>query len=204
MAANPSSQSTTAEQTAQGSFAERIRFDPIYAALEKRNIHLTEEEKKKFQEITLQELRANDGGLLGEGGSNLLYMLLAFIQNIVKNLTKNGANEIGNSLSTAGNNTLEQGSLNQLNAATARINFRMSQEGGNLARAAELATTQRIITGSERRPAIDMENSIFNQLVAGINLPPGTSTSLNQTGNVETPRTPARTAQDTASLTTGA
>lgn len=194
MAANPSSQSTTAEQTAQGSFAERIRFDPIYAALEKRNIHLTEEEKKKFQEITLQELRANDGGLLGEGGSNLLYMLLAFIQNIVKNLTKNGANEIGNSLSTAGSTTLEQGSLNQLNNATARINLRLSEAGGNLARAVEL------VGDSEHRTA----NSIFNQLVAGINLPPGTSTSLNQTGNVETPRTPARTAQDTASLTTGA
>jgi hypothetical protein len=160
-----------------------VSFATVFQGLEKRGITLSDEEKKKFEEITLAQLRKYDGGVpvgndFGTSAVNLVYMLFAFIQNL---FAGGNVTDMQSLLTHAGDTvtrTGEQGKLKMLNDATIGIYERLKSQGGNLAAAAELVSGQAV---GHRPP--DMAESIFRQIQSTIDLPEGTRISLNEGAN---------------------
>ena len=183
----------TPEQKPSGDFSKRVNYSTIYANLRERGITFTQEEEKKFEEICNEQLGKYNGELvgnnLGASGQSLVYMLFAFIQNLFNGGGLNDLSNIGNAISGAGTETSEQTKLWQLNQATIGIYNSLAGSGGNLARAAELVTGQKPVSAQDQSLPVDMNGSIFNQLVGDIRLPANTPTSLNErmSGNFTPP-----------------
>lgn len=177
-----------------GSFVDRVSFATVFQGLEKRGITLSDDEKKKFEEITLAQLRKHDGGVpigndFGTSAVNLVYVLLAFFKNL---LTGGNITDAQSLIDHAGNTvtrTGEQGKLKMLNDATIGIYEGLKAQGGNLAAAAELVSGQAV----GHRPT-DMSESIYRQIRNTISLPEGTSVNINEATKAPTglPHTPKR------------
>jgi hypothetical protein len=195
---------STSPPTTNDSFAERVNFATVYYGLKQHGIALTDEEKKKFETITREELLKNNGQLfgndLGNSAVNLIYLLFAFIQNVFNGNLTNDLGNLGSNLSQIASQTNEQDKLNQLHQATMRIHQRLSAQGGNLAAAADLVTTKKPITTNDRSGPVEMKESIFHQLVAGIEIPAGTTTSLNERMKMSS-LPPKQKSSDTQGLT---
>ena len=169
-----------AQLTTSGSFVDRVSFATVFQGLEKRGITLSDEEKKKFEEITLAQLRKHDGGVpvgndFGTSAVNLVYVLFAFFKNL---LTGGNITDTESLIAHAGNSATrsgEQGKLKMLNDATIGIYEGLKAQGGNLAAAAELVSGQAV---GHRPP--DMAESVYRQIQGTINLPEGTSVNLSE------------------------
>jgi hypothetical protein len=169
-----------AQPATSGSFVDRVSFATVFQGLEKRGITLSDEEKEKFKEITLAQLRKHDGGVpvgndFGTSAVNLVYVLFAFFKNL---LTGGNITDTESLIAHAGNiatHTGELGKLKMLEDATIGIYRRLKAQGGNLAAAAELVSGKAV---GHRPP--DMAESVYRQIQDTINLPEGTSVNLSE------------------------
>ena len=182
LTSTPPSADTSAQPSAPGAssgmetkFSAQIDYDVVFGGLEQKGIALSEDEKKRFKEITAKTLDKHDNAVFsGLGPSNIFYLLFAFLGNLLGGQGSTDLSDLGSHLSSSNDKAVEMSKLRQLHGASMEIKRHLEAEGGNLAAAAGLATAVHE-NGQAYQP---MEGSIYKQLMTGINLPEGSSSTL--------------------------
>lgn len=170
MANQPSNPTTPSAQTLS---AERIDFNLLYGALESQGFQLNDDERKRLEQITKEELERTQG-LGGFSPDNIIYVVFKFLAMLFNpSQSIEGVSDIGTHLTQTADTTTEMDKLRQLKSATESIYNRLKQEGGTLAAIAESVTG----TALGHRPA-DLPESLNRQLSTGINLPANAETNV--------------------------
>ncbi len=175
-ASTPPASAAAQSSGIETNFSERLKFEPLYDGLAEKGIQLSEAEKKRLEQITREELNRYDNSVFSAmGPSNVLYLLFAFIGNLLSGKGTTDFSNLSDHLSATNDKAVEMSKLRQLQGASSNIYFRLKNAGGNLAAAAEYAT------GASQTGAApqDMDGSIYGQLREGIKLEYGTSSKLS-------------------------
>ncbi len=170
----PAAAKPAATRSMDTNFSEHVQFGTIYEGLAQKGIDLTEEEKKRLEQITKAELKHHDNSVMsGLGLSNVFYLLFAVIGNLMKGKGAPNFDNIGDQIAASNSQSVEMSKLRQLELASTAIFRDLKAEGGNLAAAAEYVTAVNL-KGGEYKP---MDNSIYDQLRVDIRLPPEVTSS---------------------------
>lgn len=169
--------------TSQKNFAERVNFDKLITDLhQKHGISLTEEEQEDLRKICIRNLKQNDGnswygGDIGGSVGNVLYMLFAFIQNLVFNgKSIENAGALKSTFADAFTSTTEQNQARLLNDATIGIYEDLTRQGGKLASIAEHVSGQR---PSANGINYALSSSVFTQIAGTLNYDMSVTTGLD-------------------------
>lgn len=162
-----------------GSFAERVDFPAIYDGLDKEGIRFSDEEKKQFEKYTKQALHERDpANMIGTNPGADFQSLVTFVLALFKNMF-GGDKGIGDALSGFGDSyeqAANQTNFIKFNYALQDLHAKLAHSNNpNFQRAADLVTGQHEGRGLPK----NMQASIFNQLKGDINVPEGTSVSLD-------------------------
>ncbi len=175
--------STTNSETSASSY-DKIDWDAQFNELQPY-VALSAEEKEETKEIIRKNIRdrANSsffGGSIGAAIQSAAYYVFALVQ---KFLTGKGAftsiEDLKERSTTAADGAGKQQDLFKFQQAMIHAYTDLSQRGGNLAKAAEYITGQKLVTPGDNTAAQSTPHSVYNTLRSEIDLPIGTSAELN-------------------------
>lgn len=152
--------------------AEKIDFPKLYAGLGTRGIALSDDEKKRFEQITLDEIK-NASGISGFMPDSILHLVFKFFALLFNPSQTVDSSNLSNHLSATLSSTTESGKLRIVEGAMQRIYERLRREGDTLASIAEISTQTVVGHVPEATPW-----SLYTQARADIDLPPEASSNV--------------------------
>ena len=167
--------------TPSKNFADMVDENIMIQEAAARGKVFNETEKQKFHEMLARNLADWNGNAFitnnfGATFTGWVQTICTFLQTLIGSL-KETKGTIGDRIKGAFTKTSEFSTLGMADQATMHLHAEMTEAGGALKQAADMITGQ--ISTSNPNPLNAIDHNVYAQLRGSINLPPGSSSSLD-------------------------